>query len=129
MGLGEAALQRESADDAAGRLAARRAGAALWAREAVRKGANLASAAGTMIPASLAVILAGLVMGFVALVAFVWAWRKGHFDHLDAQARVIFDARDYRLERPWESAAQREERRRMYGEPIVPEPGEWGGAG
>ncbi len=81
-----------------------------------------------MLPASLIVILGALVMGFAALGAFYWAWRRGHFDHLEAQAHVIFEERDYRLERPWEDEAQREARRQAYGEPIAPEPGEWGGA-
>lgn len=82
-----------------------------------------------MFPSSLAVVLTGLFLGAIALAAFAWAWRRGQFEHLDAQAHVIFDPRDYRLERPWETEAQREERRRLYGEPVEPEPGEWGGAG
>ena len=81
-----------------------------------------------MFPASLAVIVTGLVLGMIALCAFAWAWWRGQFDDLDAQSRVIFDERDYRLERPWETAAQREERERLYGEPVPPRPGEWGGA-
>ncbi len=41
---------------------------------------------------------------------------------------MIFEERDYRLERPWETPEQREARRRAHGEPVRPEPGEWGGA-
>jgi cbb3-type cytochrome oxidase maturation protein len=81
-----------------------------------------------MLPSSLTVLLTGLFLGAIALGAFVWAWRRGQFDHLEAQAHVIFDERDYRLERPWETEAEREERRRLYGEPVPPDPGEWGGA-
>lgn len=81
-----------------------------------------------MFPSSLVVILTGLFMGALALSAFAWAWRRGHFDRLDAQARVIFDERDHRLERPWESPDEREARRLAYGELLEPEPGEWGGA-
>ncbi len=81
-----------------------------------------------MIPYSITVALTGLILGLIAIAAFIWAWRRGAFDHLDAQARVILDPRDYRLVRPWETPAQQEERRRLYGDPIEPEPGEWGGA-
>jgi len=81
-----------------------------------------------MLPSSLAVILTGLILGLAALAVFFWALRRGHFDDLDQQSRVILDARDLRLERPWETAAQREERRRLYGEPEKPDAGEWGGA-
>jgi cbb3-type cytochrome oxidase maturation protein len=80
-----------------------------------------------MLPSSFVVLLTGVVLGGLGLLAFAWAWRRGHFGDLDAQSRVIFDERDYRLERPWESPEQREERRRLYGEALAPEPGEWGG--
>jgi len=56
-----------------------------------------------MIPASFAILVAGVAIGVLALLAFMWAWRRGEFDDIDAQSRVIFDARDYRLERPWET--------------------------
>ena len=80
-----------------------------------------------MIPASFAILVAGVAIGVLALLAFMWAWRRGEFDDIDAQSRVIFDARDYRLERPWETPEQQEERRRIYGDPVRPAPGEWGG--
>ena len=82
-----------------------------------------------MLPSSLAVIVAGLVLGMLALVAFAWAWRRGQFARLDAQALVIFDQRDLRLERPWERPDQRAERRELYGPPLPPAKGEWGSAG
>jgi len=81
-----------------------------------------------VIPTSLAVILATLALGVVALAAFVMAWWQGYFRDLDAQARVIFDSRDLRFERPWETPAQRIERAVTYGEPLPGERGEWGGA-
>ncbi|HEY9448474.1 MAG TPA: cbb3-type cytochrome oxidase assembly protein [Gemmatimonadaceae bacterium] len=79
-----------------------------------------------MLPSSFAVILAGLATVALALGAFVWAWRRGQFTELDAQAHVILDERDLRLERPWESAAQRLERATQHGELLSPTPGEWG---
>ncbi|HEX7049046.1 MAG TPA: cbb3-type cytochrome oxidase assembly protein [Longimicrobiales bacterium] len=82
-----------------------------------------------MLPSSLTVLVTGLVLGCVALAAFAWAWRAGHLDDFDAQARVIFEPRDWRLERPWEGPAERAEREARYGPLIPPEPGEWGGAG
>lgn len=82
-----------------------------------------------MISLSLAVLLAGCALGAVAIGAFAWAWRAGHFEGLEAQSRVIFEPRDERLERPWESEAQRAERVRRFGRLEAPRPGEWGGAG
>jgi cbb3-type cytochrome oxidase maturation protein len=81
-----------------------------------------------MIPYSIAVALTGLLLGLLAIGAFAWAWRRGAYDDIDEQARVILDPRDYRLIRPWETPAEQEERRRLYGELIEPVPGEWGGA-
>jgi nitrogen fixation-related uncharacterized protein len=81
-----------------------------------------------MIPYSIAVALTGLLLGLLAIGAFAWAWRRGAFDNIDDQARVILDDRDYRLIRPWETPAQQEERRLLYGELVEPIPGEWGGA-
>ncbi|MFQ5827785.1 MAG: hypothetical protein ACE5JD_01325 [Candidatus Methylomirabilia bacterium] len=85
-----------------------------------------------MVPVSFTVTLFGLAAGglafSLALAAFAWAWWSGQFRRLDTQARVIFEPRDYRLERPWESAIQRAERRGRYGPSEDPRPGEWGGA-
>lgn len=81
-----------------------------------------------MIPSSLTVILATLALGVVALAAFIVAWWRGHFNDLDAQARVIFDSRDLRFVRPWETSTQRLEREAIYGAPLPGERGEWGGS-
>jgi len=80
-----------------------------------------------VIPSSPTVILATLVLGVVALAAFVVAWWRGHFRDLDAQASVIFDSRDLRFVRPWETSTQRLEREATYGAPLPSERGEWGG--
>lgn len=82
-----------------------------------------------MIPISLAVVVMVLAICVVGLMAFTWAWRRGHFRHLDEQARALFEPRDLLLERPWETRAQRDERRRRYGELERPARGEWGGSG
>jgi hypothetical protein len=81
-----------------------------------------------VIPSSLTVILATLALGVIALVAFVVAWWRGHFRDIDAQARAIFDARDLRYVRPWETSAQRRDREATYGTPLPVERGEWGGS-
>ncbi len=82
-----------------------------------------------MIPTSLAVVLMVLGIGAAGLGAFLWAWRRGHFRHMDEQSRALFEPRDLLLERPWETGAQREERSRSYGALERSDPGEWGGAG
>ena len=81
-----------------------------------------------MIPSSLPVIVATAALTLLAALVLFWAWHRGFFDDLDAQSRVIFEARDWRLERPWESAVQRLEREVAHGAPLPPERGEWGGA-
>jgi cbb3-type cytochrome oxidase maturation protein len=81
-----------------------------------------------MFPSSFAVLLAGLVLGLTALVAFAWGWRRNQFSGLDQQARVIFDADDLQLDRPWETPVQRAEREARQGPLIQPAPGEWGGS-
>lgn len=81
-----------------------------------------------MIPSSLVVVLATFTIGALALTAFVWAWRRGLFHDLDAQALVIFEPDDLRLSRRWETQAQRVERENIYGAPLAPRRGEWGGA-
>ena len=81
-----------------------------------------------MLPTSLMVALATVAMTLVPALVLFWAWRKGLFDDLDAQSRVIFDDRDFRIERPWESDMQRLEREVAFG-PVEPAlPGEWGGS-
>jgi len=81
-----------------------------------------------VIPSSLVVVLATFAIGALALTVFVWAWRRGMFDDLDAQSRVIFEPDDLRLARRWETPAQRVERENAYGAPLAPRRGEWGGA-
>ena len=81
-----------------------------------------------MIPSSLVVILATAALTLLAALVMFWAWSRGLFRDLDAQARVIFEPEDCRLERPWESPPQRREREQQHG-PLLPAPrGEWGGA-
>lgn len=81
-----------------------------------------------MIPASLPVIVATAALTLLAVAVLVWAWRRGFFDDLTAQSRVIFDERDFQLQRPWETPIQQLQREAAYGEPKAPTPGEWGGA-
>jgi nitrogen fixation-related uncharacterized protein len=81
-----------------------------------------------MIPSSLPVIVATAALTLLAVAALAWAWRRGFFDDLAAQSRAIFEPRDFRLERPWETPVQRLERETTHGAPVAPAPGEWGGA-
>jgi hypothetical protein len=81
-----------------------------------------------MLPSSLVVVLTGLAFGALALLAFAWGWWRGHFSNLDEQARVLFEPRDYLVERPWETPRQRAERIGQYGALLPPDIGEWGGA-
>lgn len=81
-----------------------------------------------MLPTSLAVVLATAAMTLVPVLVLAWGWRRGFFRDLDAQSRVIFEPRDWRVERPWESPAERLTREVAYGAPLAPRPGEWGGA-
>jgi cbb3-type cytochrome oxidase maturation protein len=79
-----------------------------------------------MFPSSLVVVLTGLSLGLLALAAFAWGWRRGQYRDLPAQSRAIFEPRDLRLERPWETATQRADRERQFGT-LEPAPlGEWG---
>lgn len=80
-----------------------------------------------MFPSSLAVIITGLLLGAAALIGFAWAWYVRAFDGLDRQAGVIFDPRDLRLRRPWESPQQSAERVRAYGQLLEADGSEWGG--
>ncbi|GAC1479481.1 MAG: hypothetical protein NVS1B4_24080 [Gemmatimonadaceae bacterium] len=79
-----------------------------------------------MFPSSLTVILAGLTTVAIALGAFFWAWRRGHFRQLETQSRVLLDERDVRLARPWETEQQRADRARHHGALVPPLVGEWG---
>ena len=81
-----------------------------------------------MIPSSLPVIVATAALTLLAVAVLAWGFRRGFFRDLDAQSRVIFEPKDFRLERPWETTVQRLEREMNYGERVAPAPGEWGGA-
>ena len=81
-----------------------------------------------MIPSSVPVILATAALTLLGALVLAWGWRRGFFDDLEAQSRVIFEQRDWRVERPWETPAQRRQREATHGEPVAPAPGEWGGA-
>jgi hypothetical protein len=81
-----------------------------------------------MLPSSIIVIVATALFTAGAALLLFWVWRRGYLSNLDAQSRVIFDERDFRLERPWEDAPTRLDRRLQYGGPVQPEAGEWGGA-
>ena len=81
-----------------------------------------------MIPSSLPVIVATAALTLLAAAVLAWGWWRGFFRDLDAQARVIFEPRDLRVERPWETPVQRLERELRHGAPVPPDRGEWGGA-
>jgi hypothetical protein len=81
-----------------------------------------------VIPASLPIIVATALLTLFAALVLAWGWRRGYFDDLAAQSRVIFEPRDFQLERPWETPVQRLERETAHGSPLSPAPGEWGGA-
>lgn len=81
-----------------------------------------------MLPTSLMVAIATVAMTLIPAVVLFWAWRKRLFHDLEGQSRVIFDDRDLRVERPWESRAEQLEREVTYGPAEPARPGEWGGA-
>jgi nitrogen fixation-related uncharacterized protein len=81
-----------------------------------------------VLPTSLVVAIATVAMTLIPALLLFWAWRRGLFRDLDAQSRVIFDDRDWRVERPWESPAERRAREAAFGPAEPPRPGEWGGA-
>ena len=81
-----------------------------------------------MIPASLPLIVATALLTLLAALMLAWGWHKGFFSNLEQQALVIFEPRDWRLERPWETEPQHRERLARHGDPLAPEKGEWGGA-
>jgi hypothetical protein len=81
-----------------------------------------------VIPSSVPIIVATAALTLLAAAVLGWAWWRGFFRDLDAQARVIFEPDDLQLERPWETPVQRIERETVFGAPVRPHPGEWGGA-
>jgi nitrogen fixation-related uncharacterized protein len=81
-----------------------------------------------LLPTSLVVAIATVAMTLIPAVLLLWAWRRGLFRDLDAQSRIIFDDRDCRVERPWESRAERRAREDAFGRAEPARPGEWGGA-
>lgn len=81
-----------------------------------------------MFPLSAAILASGVVVGLSALAIFLLALRRGEFDDPGAAAMSLFDELDLRYERPWESAAQREERVLRHGPLIPAPPSAWGGA-
>lgn len=82
-----------------------------------------------MLDGSIQVLLLVTLTGFATVAVFVWAWWTGKLDDLEAQATCILDARDLRLDRPWESVDERSARAAQFGELLSPEPGEWGDGG
>lgn len=81
-----------------------------------------------MLPTSLVVAIATVAMTLIPALLLLWAWRRGLFRDLDAQSRVIFEERDWRVVRPWESERDRLAREVAFGPAEPARPGEWGGA-
>ena len=81
-----------------------------------------------MLPTSLAVALATIAMTLAPALLLFWSWRRGYFRDMDAQSRTIFEPRDMRLDRPWESPPDRLTREVAFGGLLSPRGGEWGGA-
>lgn len=80
-----------------------------------------------MFAASLHLLLLVGIAGLASVAAFAWAFARGQLDDLDAQARSVLDDRDLRLDRPWESAADRAARERAHGPLVGGTPRDWGG--
>lgn len=81
-----------------------------------------------MIAANLFLAVLVLGAGVLGLGVFFIAVFKGAFDDPASQAGGIFDERDLRYLREWETADQQAERRVAHGESVRAAPGEWGGA-
>lgn len=81
-----------------------------------------------MLPTSLVVAIATVAMTLFPALLLLWAWRRGLFRDLEAQSRIIFNERDWRVERPWESRTERMAREAAFGPAEPARPGEWGGA-
>ena len=79
-----------------------------------------------MLDGSTEVLVLVVLMGFATIALFAWAWWNGKLDDPEAQATSILDARDLRLERPWESSDERAKRAERFGALVTPDPGEWG---
>jgi hypothetical protein len=76
----------------------------------------------------LAVALATAAMTLVPALVLFLAWRRGAFRDFAAQSRVIFEPRDWRVARPWESPTDRLTREVAWGDPLPADAGEWGGS-
>jgi hypothetical protein len=81
-----------------------------------------------MLPSSVAIVVATALFTLGAAALLFWAWRRGFLRDIDAQSRVIFDPRDMRVARPWETPVQRLRREAAFGDLVPATPGEWGGA-
>ncbi len=82
-----------------------------------------------MLPSSLAVVIAITLLGLLTVAVFMAAWRRGHFDRINAQSLIPLDDDDFSVARPWETESQRDARAAEHG-PLQPAvtPGIWGGA-
>lgn len=81
-----------------------------------------------MLPTSLVIAIVTVAMTLVPALLLFWAWRRGLFRDLETQARVIFEPRDWRIRRSWETPEDQLARELTFGRPVEPGPGEWGGA-
>lgn len=81
-----------------------------------------------MLPSSVAIVVATALFTLGAALVLAWAWRRGFLRNWDAQSRVIFEPRDFVVERPWETPVQRVQREAAFGDLVPAAPGEWGGA-
>jgi hypothetical protein len=81
-----------------------------------------------VLPTSLVVAIVTVAMTLIPALLLFWGWRRGFFRDLEAQARVIFEPRDWRVRRAWEAPEDQLVRELTFGDPVEPEPGEWGGA-
>jgi hypothetical protein len=79
-----------------------------------------------MLPSSVAIIVATALFTLGAALVLLWAWRRGFLRNWDAQSRVIFEPRDFLVERPWETPVQRLRREAAFGDLVPAAPGEWG---
>ena len=79
-----------------------------------------------MLDGSTHVLVLVVLMGFATIAVFAWAWLSGKLVDPEAQAASVLDARDLRLDRPWESAEERASREDRFGPLVAAEPGEWG---